>query len=196
MPTRYVPPRFVPTPGVANGMEYKDGPVGIGTSAVAGQPLTVQAGAGTGAKVVMGVIHVNTTAVGNAANTNEQDLWTYSLPANTLNADGRGVRITLLGQGAANTNSKTWKLFFGATQIFANTSSTTGVRFRAVVDVIRTGAASQIWGSHNGTLNGMWSESGTAAADTTGAIVIKATGTAAAGTANDITFRYAMVEAF
>src|SRR5437773_1138441 len=39
------------------------------------------------------VLNVNTTATGTIANTSETDLTTYSLPASSLSADGRGVEV-------------------------------------------------------------------------------------------------------
>ncbi len=59
---------------------------------------------------------INTTAVGNV-NTGEDDLMTYSVPAGTLAVDGDSLEISAWGTYAANANSKTIKLKFGATTI-------------------------------------------------------------------------------
>ena len=142
------------------------------------------------------IADVNITAVGTDANTDEKDLITYSLPANSLSADGKGVRITAWGTVAANGNTKTIRLKFGATVI-----SVIGPSEMSVLDwridglVIRTGAATQ---------DAMATEMlDTAAQDTTittptetlnGAVVIKITGLNGTASANDIVAEGMLVE--
>ena len=197
MPTRYVPPRFVPTPGVANGMEYKDGPVGIGPSVVpvAGVPLTTIFGAGTASGMPSGVVTINATAAGNAANTNLQTLWTYTLPANTLNANGRAVRVRVWGTFAANGNTKLAHVYFGATQAVTYGGAPNNESFFMDAIVVRTGAATQVtfgWGLRNGLVDNLAT---TAAETLTGdvAITFKAQ-SSVTGAANDIVFKGAVVE--
>jgi hypothetical protein len=64
---------------------------------------------------------LSTTGVQNTG-AGEDDLITYSMPANTLEQNGQGVRITAWGITAANANNKTVKAYFGNLQVF-----TTGV---------------------------------------------------------------------
>ena len=181
-----------------------DRPVGIGTTPVAGYPLLIQAGAGTAVKVPVGAVTVNVTEAGNIANTNEQDLWTYSLPAATLNANGRGVRITVWGTLAANANDKMVKLYMGG---YLLSSSVIAMRvnnglFRAQAEVIRTGAATEVGNAsfYYGVLNGAQIYRANAfalALDTTAAIIIKVAGQSpTAGAANDVVFKGALVEVF
>jgi DNA-directed RNA polymerase subunit H (RpoH/RPB5) len=90
-------------------------------------------------------LHVSTTQVGNDANTNEKTLWTYSLPANTLNADGKGVRITVFGIVASNTNNKALSVAFGSTStpILSSVAANNG-SWRIVIDVLRVSATAQV----------------------------------------------------
>ena len=63
-----------------------------------------------------GVLNVNTTAVGNVT-TGEDNLITYSLPANTLSVNGMALRIVAWGLTANNANAKTLKVYFGTVVI-------------------------------------------------------------------------------
>jgi len=92
---------------------------------------------------VGGIANVNTTSVGNVG-TGEDDLMTYTLPANSLNTDGKGIRITVWGSVAINGNTKTIRLKFGTTIIMAIGPSTmSGLDWKIEGLVIRTGAATQ-----------------------------------------------------
>ena len=154
-------------------------------------------GAGSAEAKVTGVLTVSTTQAGTAADTNETDLWTYSLPANTLNVDGKGIRITAWGTTGATANNKTMKLYFAGTVLnvtLALAANNRGWILRG--QVIRTGAATQIatgelWVSDQ---TGRGGEFTAPTGDTTGAITIKMTGTNGTAAANDIVFRGATVE--
>jgi len=197
---RTIPARWIDT---AVGL-WTDRPVGIGTSPVAGYPLLIQAGAGTAVKVPVGAVTVNVTEAGNIANTNEQDLWTYSLPAATLNANGRGVRITVWGTLAANANDKVAKLYMGGYLLSSSVIAMTvnNGLFRAQAEVIRTGAATEVGNAsfYYGVLNGAQTYRANAfalALDTTAAIIIKVAGQSpTTGAANDVVFKGALVEVF
>jgi len=154
--------------------------------------------AGTGSSDIkpMGAIDVNTTEVGTGADTNETDLLTFSLPADSLSADKKAVRITAWGSVAENGNTKTIRLDFGATTIRAiGPSGMNGLDWRIDGLVIRTGATTQ---------DAMATESlDTAAQDTTittpaetlsGAVVIKITGENGIAASNDIVAKGMLVE--
>lgn len=106
----------------------------------------VLAGASGSTAGGIGRIHTNTTAVGNVG-AGEDNLMSYTLPANVLNADGKAVRITAMGQGANNANAKTVKLYLGgATGLtLVSAALTTGsIRdwyIQAIV--VRSGAGTQ-----------------------------------------------------
>lgn len=146
---------------------------------------------------VGGVLTVNTTQAGTTSVTTEEDLWSYSLPANTLNANGRGVRITAFGSFAANGNTKTLRLKFGGSNIVSYAIATNNSGWEASGIVIRTGASTQLAGGNKLLTNSATLLSSgivTPAEDTTAAIVIKVTGTNGTASANDIVFRGAVVE--
>jgi hypothetical protein len=122
-----------------------NGGTGSTTAAAARVALKVptdQMGTGSGVATLVGVAHVNTTAVGNVG-AGEDDLMTYSLPANSLSANGKGVRVTAWGITANNANVKTYRFYFGTSSIgYVLTSSITGV-WRSEFTVFRTGPNTQ-----------------------------------------------------
>lgn len=93
-----------------------------------------------------GNIHLlttNTTAVGNTT-TSATDLMSYTIPANTLNVNGRTVRIKAYGTTANNGAAKTLQFQIGGTDVL-NISLTTGQagRWEIEVNVTRTGSSTQ-----------------------------------------------------
>lgn len=156
---------------------------------------TLQAGGGAETFTPAGVIEVNITPVGTDANLTEKDLWTYQLPANTLNANGRAVRISVYVETADNANTKTVRLYFAGISLGAAVS-TAGEKLVASYIVVRTAPASQhgfgTWAKSGGGGTGSWAAS--PAGDTTAAITIKVTGQNGTAVANDVVFRAAVVE--
>lgn len=106
--------------------------------------LSVKAGAsaGTIAKVG-GSIHTDTTTTGNVG-TGEDTLFSYSLPANTLNTNKDSICGFVAGTFAANANNKNVRVKFGGTTLFATgaVAFNTG-DWRIDFEIIRTGAATQ-----------------------------------------------------
>lgn len=158
--------------------------------------LTVYAGGGSASYVPSGVLSVSTTTAGTAADTNETDLWTYAIPANTLNADAKGVRVLVYGTFAANGNNKTVRLYCGATAVTFGTFATNGKPWSCMAIVIRTGASAQLMVGTVSDTSGypILFTPVTPAGDTTGAITIKVTGQNGTASANDVVFRCAIVE--
>lgn len=87
-----------------------------GLTVTAGNVVT-PVGAGSANIKATGMVSSQTSAagVGNGADTTDDTLFTYSLPANSLDANGKTVRIHAWGKFAANTNGKTMKSWFGGT---------------------------------------------------------------------------------
>jgi hypothetical protein len=144
---------------------------------------------GTGSDVakLVGVVNSDTTAVGNVDG-GEDDLITYSLLANSLSGNGKGLQVTFFGTTAANANNKTLKIYFGASQIL--TTGAVGANdkdWKVTAIILRDGATSQICISE-GRFNDTEVEPAftDAAEDETGAITIKATGESAGAASNDI----------
>lgn len=134
---------------------------------------------------------INSTAVGNVT-TGEDDLMTFSLPANTMRSTGAGIRIVAWGTKANNANAKTLKLYFGTTAIMTTSLGTSAAgNWRITAEVLRTGASTQDWNSAMvGTDTDI--EKGTATETETSAITIKCTGDATA--TNDIVQEGLIVE--
>lgn len=131
------------------------------------------------------VLSINTTPANNVT-TGETDLMTYTLPANTLGTNGQALRITVWGTTAANANTKTLKLKFGATSVTLNPTTTApnAKDWRATAIVARTGAATQEMITE--ACVGAVQDSTTRSAPTetlSGSLVIKVTGQS--GTASD-----------
>lgn len=165
--------------------------------AITGGNITVDAGTGAGTYVPSGAINVNTTEVGNIT-TGEDDLISYTLPADGLSSVSKGVRITAWGTGANNANAKTIKMYVGGTEIttaalLANNNQSwlmTALVFNTGTDTQdfystierNTAAATDVAVRTSGTLT----------LTDSGAIIIKSTGT---GTAtNDIIQKGMLVE--
>lgn len=134
------------------------------------------------------VVNFNVAGAGNGADTTEDVLATYSLPANTLKAaGGRYLRIRAWFKCAANADNKTMRLYFGSEVIATPTAATNGKNAFLELNVFRTGASAQVvtgMGVVDTTPVTPLSITGTET--DTAAIVIKATGQAGTGNANDI----------
>lgn len=153
--------------------------------------ISIRLGTASATAVVGGAVNVNTTAVGNV-DAGEDDLMTYSLPANALNKNGRGVRIRAWGSVANVANTKALKLYFGATVLVTVTASATSGANNWVAEatVLRTGSNTQDGvGEIRGNIGAAAAFSDTISTSTptetdAGAITIKMTGEATSN--NDI----------
>jgi hypothetical protein len=158
---------------------------------------TMQVGTGTATAAPNGTLTTSTTTAQTAADTVETTLWTYSLPANTLSANGKGVRIVAWGTTGATANGKTIKLYFGGTTLVTAGNALNNGQWKVNGLVLRSGAATQV-----GTADlvfGGWAgaaATATAPAETlSGAVTIRVTGTNGTAAAGDIVFKGAVVEA-
>ena len=127
--------------------------------------------------------------VGNGADTTEDTLFTYSLPPKTLWSNNNTLLITAFGTITSNTNTKTARLYFGATVIAVAYSAATGVSpWWAQLFVQKVGASQQVTISQS--VLGTTHQGVAFATDTetdTAAIVCKVTGqNATAATANSV----------
>lgn len=77
---------------------------------------SVKMGTGSGTATVKGTANVGTTDANNSG-TGETDLMTYSLPANSLSANSKGLHFFAQGKFAATANGKTLKFKFGTATI-------------------------------------------------------------------------------
>lgn len=126
----------------------------------------------------------------------EQDLFNFSLPANTLSANNQFLVLTFRDRNAATANTKQFRMYFGATLMGDTTAVASNNNWWAGQCFIwRTGAATQkaICGANNWTNTGSWATAqggggsiATPAENTAGPITIRLTGTdgTAAGGSN------------
>lgn len=157
--------------------------------------FTVSNNANTVTRFMDGTLTTSTTGACTIADTNETTLWTYTLPAGALSADGRGVRVTAWGTSGATANTKTGKLYFGAAVPTVVSMTSSGAAWRMTEIVLRTSATAQAtWGeaiqSSASSAYGAFTGSETMA----NAIVIKMTGQNGTAAANDICFSGVVVE--
>lgn len=139
---------------------------------------------------VLGQVFANT---GNSGTT-ETDLYSFSVPANTLTADGESVNAWYGGTFTDLTATVTLKAYFGATTIFNTGSLTVSAAggWKVEIDVIRSGtttARAIVSASTPGASTAVYTtQTDITSLDFTGAITIRITGTAGGGTggSNDI----------
>jgi hypothetical protein len=154
-----------------------------------------------GSSVVLGqsgTLATSHTTVGNVG-TGDDTLWTFTVPANTLNADGTAIWGEAAGTFAANTNNKTLRVKFGSTTILdagGDTPAKNAGNWVLQWKIKRIGSSSQkVWGQVMIVPNGSANETvrfsevdyTTAAEDTTGTIAFSVTGEATSN--NDIVFQ-------
>ena len=119
----------------------------------------------------------------------EETLWTYSLPANTLDENDDSLEILVAGTFAVDADLKTIDLTFGSTDIGAITT-TNQTAFRINATLVRTGVGSQKASADTGRPDQAITYA-TSTEDETGAITIALTGD---GTnASDIVYEMARV---
>ncbi len=130
-------------------LQVQGAPVGINIASPNASQLGVKAGTSTNDAAVGGVLYQTTTQGANVG-AGEDDLASYSVPANTLSANGMSLWFEAWGTLANNTNSKVIRVRFtagsGTTQVFAANAVTTaagGFAWTLRGRVIRTGAATQ-----------------------------------------------------
>lgn len=157
---------------------------------------SINAGTGTAVYRPAGVLHWAAADLATVT-TGEEILHSYTMPGNTLNLVGRGIRVTAYLLTANNANSKTARIRFNgiAGSIIANVTTTTAAAFiKLMADVILTGASAQAFGG-SGLADANLADviSGTAAINNTGDIVIAVTGETPTAI-GDLTCRMTLVE--
>lgn len=146
---------------------------------------TGTASGGTGARLST---QLSVAGVGNGADTSEDTLFTYSLPANTLANVGQEVDIEAWGSVTATSATKVVKVYFGAQLMTLTWTTTQTGNWRARMRVVKQAASVQlIMGeadSLGATTTRVLANITNGAETDTSAIVIKVTGTSSAATAN------------
>ncbi len=146
-------------------------------------------------------LYSNTAVAGNAADSTEDTLLTFTLPANTLAANGDKIRIQASFVCAANSHTKTMKLYFGSATPFSFSGSENNfsafmemlvMRTASGVQIINGTAANSTTNSNTGFLGYVTNIAGSET-DSAG-IVIKVTGQSGSSAANDVVCNQLTVE--
>ena len=168
------------------------------TGGAAGESVVADAASATGASWAnrSRVLTVGITQTGTPASLVETDLWSYTMAGATLNTDGRGLRISVFGTTGANGNSKTLRLYFGATVLSGNPTAGNGLPWSIRADLLRTGATTQVANAllNVGNATSFMQTGSTPAETLANPVIIRCTGQNAVASANDIVVRAAMVE--
>lgn len=145
-----------------------------------------------------GLLNGQTTSVGNAADTTDDTLHTFTLPANFLAGIGTnsGLRITAWGTTAANGNDKRFRLLFGTTVISSGTVTINAKNWWAQLLVLRSGVSTQsVCGLATSDAVDIATYYAAGTEDETAAITIKSTGASqTTGAANDVVGKGFLVE--
>lgn len=119
---------------------------------------------------------------GTGADTTEDTLMTYSLPASSLSVNSQGFRVTAWGDNnsISTTDVMTVRCYFGATVVLSRVLTASQANtWYANYTVMRTGASAQVATGfllQNGTAQA-WVQSNSSPAETlSGAVTIKCTG--------------------
>lgn len=91
-----------------------------------------------------GVLYCDTTPDSFNIGVGGFNLQSYNLLANTVAQNQRGIRVTMYGSFAANANAKSLSLGFGHTTFPVSGSyNWNGINWKAVIEIMRTGSATQ-----------------------------------------------------
>ena len=159
-----------------------------------GKSLATLAGNGSGAVSVGGMLSVQYTDTGNAG-TGEDDLHTYTFPASSMVTTGRGVRYTGSGTFPNNANTKTLKVYFGASMQTVTLPTNEAGDWHFEATVVRTGASAQryvIKSTYVTSGSNTFIAQGDLTQTESGTIAIKTTGEATSN--NDIVQKFSSVE--
>jgi hypothetical protein len=155
--------------------------------------VLVRQGSSTQANQLVGTAAVNLTAASTTVTT-KQVLASYSLPANSLSARLKGLRIIALATTATNANPKSFGLNFGATICATQSAPVNAGTMRLEVTLFKTGANTQDCAGLSTTSTGALNQiHATASEIDTGPITIAVWGRTPTMT-RDLTFRSLWVE--
>ena len=149
--------------------------------------LKGQAGNGASNIRAAGLLTAQLTPTGNGADTTEDTLQTFSFPANTFDAIGRCIKIEAWGSFAANSDTKTVRVYFGVAFYNSTGLTSSGSSWYIWARVCKTGSNTQ-----TSIATGIFANTlpvtniGSPGQTDTSAITIKVTGQAGTGNASDI----------
>lgn len=150
----------------------------------------------SGTLVPVGGTLFQSTTTGSNSSTTETDLYSTTIPATTLQANGDALEFYYAGQINTSANNKQLRVKYGATTCFDSTAQNPLVSTDFVIHgkVVRTGAATQKCTAEMSTTGGnLYTFTGyaTPAETLTGTVVLKLTGQG--GASNEIDFEVGRV---
>jgi len=160
-----------------------------GTTPAAGTFATLngKAGNSTSNVRIAGQITAQLSATGTGADTTEDTLQTFTLPANTLDANGRCVRIRAWGTYGATATNKTIRLYFGVAIYNSTALAQNGTSWILEAEVYKTGSNTQTsWATILAGNSDPGAQVNTPNQTDSSGIVIKVTGQNGTANANDI----------
>lgn len=164
-----------------------------GTNTFDPPPIISAGDIGTGTFLPAGSLsaQVSVAGIGNGADTTDDTLFSYTLPAHSLDISGRTVQVEAFGHFATNNNNKTVKIFVGSALWITSGVVTTNneawwlrIQFTKGASNTQTGFAVGLTG---GVGVPLYVGSGTATETDTAPILIRLTGASpTSGVANDV----------
>ena len=145
------------------------------------------------------VLNVNTTSQDSSGSA-ETDIYTYSLPANTLNANHKALRVVFVWRTATNSNNKVIKFYFGSSSTTVMSRTANNEHGTATFLIARTASGAQVrffetryYNDSTASLGAQYGQLATSAEADMGAITVKITGQGVS--TGDVTGRMWFVEA-
>lgn len=159
---------------------------------------SIGVGDGSGVAALGGRVATMTATAQTTASIAEETLFSYTLPANSLNENGKVLRIKVWGFFGANANAKTVRIYEAASSDTVNsvTASPNGLSFVSEVTLIRR-TATNLSRAHSHTVGSVAQNCGAGqnlAFDTTVDQIIKVTGQNGVASAGDIQVYGVIVE--
>jgi hypothetical protein len=148
---------------------------------------------------ISGVINASVTPANNSG-VGETNLYNPTIDGNTLSANGKALRLRAFGSFAANGNTKTVRVKWGATTILTFAGTPNAQNWEVEATIIRTGAATQVVFARilvaptaGGALTDSRVINGTAAETLSGDVGLQITGQSDTAS-NDVTFTAGFTE--
>lgn len=146
-----------------------------------------------------GLYHRNFTTAGNVG-VAETDLHSKTLEANVLGEDGDTIEATFAGTFANNANNKTWKVYFGGTQLAGAASTAYSNQAWVIyVTIIRVSSTTVKCIIHHevqsNIVNSIVTYVSVGALSFTGTLILKVTGQSAVGS-NDVVQEMTVVKKY
>ena len=153
----------------------------------------VQLGTGTGTAALGGQANVD---VGSHANSGLGDTTfsSYSLPANSLSANGKLIRITAAGTKANNANAKQVRIHFGAGAVSTVLPASNSISWMVIAYIVKTGSNAQLLYVNESDQAAGASQLIRAASSETDSAAITITSSGQGGASSDITQELFLVE--